>query len=434
MTPVFPILPRSFIALVLPGRLLVLRYGLSPFGASKLKERREYPIEGHDGLLKAFEAVRQDYKPSADDTWRLGLPLRTFTAVNFRLPEAAARNLDQAVHYALMSHLPFEPSDAYTNFVATREDGKVDISAVAALRGHLQPYLEAVSSAGFTLTAVTPSLAMAAHLHGTNGVYIQADEEELELLVFKDQRIIFQTFETLPPSENEEASDKAFWKLRLLMENSLGAMDGPFYLFESRRSPEEIAQGMRVPPESVRTLVESKEMAAARVRNFPYEIDLVPPAVLRRRRVAFWIQAAALVVLLLTLTALPASKLLGKRERLKELETRIAEAKKQAKELTEIRAANEELARNLREINDYVHAQPEISDILKEITELLPDDAWVSSFTFAKNQVVLQGQAASATAVLEVLEHSPFFKEVRFDSQITRQGESEVYKIIARLE
>jgi len=68
-------LPRSYVAFVQPPRLIVLRYGLSPFRPGSFAERWEYPLNGLADLPDAFLAVRKKFRPTTDDTWRLCLPL-----------------------------------------------------------------------------------------------------------------------------------------------------------------------------------------------------------------------------------------------------------------------------------------------------------------------------------------------------------------------
>lgn len=46
----------------------------------------------------------------------------------------------------------------------------------------------------------------------------------------------------------------------------------------------------------------------------------------------------------------------------------------------------------------------------------------------------MSGNAPSASATLEALENSPLFKDAAFDSQITKVGTSEHFKIVLRLE
>ena len=321
MNFLWPALPRSFVAYVLPSRLLVLRYSLSPFRPGTLGERWEFPLSDLADMADAFVAARRRFRASADDTWRLCLPLKLFTTVNFTLPGAASRNLDQAVQYAMMSHLPFDPAEAFTHYFTENEGQKVVVSAVAALRRDLQPYLEAVSLAGITLTAVTPSLAMVASQQGRSGVYVHAGAQELEILTLSARKVLFQTWETVP--EDPEKAQKTMSRARALMENSLGTVEGPFFLWESEQDAEMVAKGLGAKPESVRVLNDPPRLSRRLSQDYPYEIDLIPLSVLKRRRVAFWVQAASFLVLLLALAAYPAAEIAGKHYHLSRLEKHI---------------------------------------------------------------------------------------------------------------
>jgi len=223
-------------------------------------------------------------------------------------------------------------------------------------------------------------------------------------------------------------------RVRAFIENSLGIMEGPVFLWEPEQNMEILTKGMGIKPEFVRILNDPQHLPRRMAQDYPYEIDLIPPSLLKRRRAAFWIQAASFLFLLMSLATYPIAGLTGKYNRLNYLEKKIASAQKQAADLTKLRETNQNLATYLRHTADHVRLQPQVSEILKEITELLPDDVWVGSFVFANGQIILQGEAASATTVLELLENSPLLKDVRFESQIVRRKDVELYKIAAKIE
>jgi general secretion pathway protein L len=60
-------------------------------------------------------------------------------------------------------------------------------------------------------------------------------------------------------------------------------------------------------------------------------------------------------------------------------------------------------------------------NILRELTEIIPDDAWLTEFNYKdeRREIRLSGYAVSASELLPILEQSDLFENVRFTSPIT---------------
>ncbi len=70
---------------------------------------------------------------------------------------------------------------------------------------------------------------------------------------------------------------------------------------------------------------------------------------------------------------------------------------------------------------------PSILAIWEELTHLLPDAAWVQSISQADNSLQLEGAATDAEGLIKILEASPLFRNVRFQSPVIKNpGDSQV--------
>ncbi|MBI4246330.1 MAG: PilN domain-containing protein, partial [Candidatus Rokubacteria bacterium] len=72
--------------------------------------------------------------------------------------------------------------------------------------------------------------------------------------------------------------------------------------------------------------------------------------------------------------------------------------------------------------------------VLQEVTELLPNDAWLTTIALDPKGVELTGQAAAAAALIPLLENSPRFERVEFASPVTRGRDREQFRIRAAWE
>ena len=68
---------------------------------------------------------------------------------------------------------------------------------------------------------------------------------------------------------------------------------------------------------------------------------------------------------------------------------------------------------------------------LRELTETLPPDVWLTTLTLDQKAVELTGQAATASALIPMLENSPRLEHVEFASPVTRGQDKEHFRIRA---
>ncbi len=153
------------------------------------------------------------------------------------------------------------------------------------------------------------------------------------------------------------------------------------------------------------------------------DINLIPPELRPRRRKSKrkLIAAAAACTLLLLLAALA---LRWDSSRAAEQARTSAQVGRLAREYKILEQQREEFAR-MEQL--YASAQSIAArdvgklKVLRELTEIFPDDAWLTEFTYRadRSELRLSGYALSASQLLPVLEQSDLFENVRFTSPIT---------------
>ncbi len=80
-------------------------------------------------------------------------------------------------------------------------------------------------------------------------------------------------------------------------------------------------------------------------------------------------------------------------------------------------------------------AAPTVSDLLLEVTRLLPDEAWLTSFEVADGQVRLSGLAASASGLVGLMEGSGLFRDTTFQAPVVQDPKTgrERFSLSARV-
>lgn len=418
--------PQNYFFLYHPPRLTVYRV-LSFFGRSKIRERFDYEVPEVESLAQTVYKMKESINPGRDASFFLGLPLNYFNIVNFTLPRVAEESLDPAVHYELIRHVPYDLSTAFINYKKELTNSNIKITATMVLKDHILPLLTAFSSAGLNLSSVFPNLLAVASVEKTRGVYITRNSEALELIVWDGQRVVFSTWESGEMVSDIErfASEK-----KPLFEN-LNFSPDRIFLWQTEAELNSIAPIMG--------LEEGKNLSGfplqfSSLDTFPYQINLISGAALKAKKARFWLRATAFTLLFLSVASYPLFVLGGRETRLRRLEESLTALQTQAQRLTEIREKNRELIKNLKGIAQFVQSEPRVLDILKEVTEIVPSDAWLQRFIFSSDTIQLQGTAASATVIVEALENSPLFKEAQFDSPVVKRGNLETFRIMAKLE
>jgi Tfp pilus assembly protein PilN len=72
--------------------------------------------------------------------------------------------------------------------------------------------------------------------------------------------------------------------------------------------------------------------------------------------------------------------------------------------------------------------------VLRDLTELVPSEAWLTTLALDAKGIELTGQAAAASALIPLLENSPRFERVEFASPVTRGRDREQFRIRAAWE
>jgi general secretion pathway protein L len=171
----------------------------------------------------------------------------------------------------------------------------------------------------------------------------------------------------------------------------------------------------------------------------PVDINLFPEQFRKKPSVIGRYLMLALVVLtLIAGLAWAGSHFMHRRVTAIRVERELNELSDEIKALGLIQSKITTLQERIDDLNRLRENRINALELLKELTEILPDTAWLHGLSVADNQVEIEGYADYSTQLIPQLEASPFFANARFLSTITRAGnDKEVFKIgleIERLE
>ncbi len=153
--------------------------------------------------------------------------------------------------------------------------------------------------------------------------------------------------------------------------------------------------------------------------------NLLPLAERPRRRQPLLDPTKLLLALSLILGGAALATPLWQQSRtLEGLEAAVRKARAQAVQVDQARQELEQARRGSTEVLRQKLEQPRMLDMLRELTDRIPDDTWVQSLEYQNGEVQLRGESGRATALIGLLEGAPGISGVSFRSPVTQVAQT----------
>ncbi len=162
-------------------------------------------------------------------------------------------------------------------------------------------------------------------------------------------------------------------------------------------------------------------------------LDFEPRVYKRQSSTGFNLVLAILVLMLTTIAiVLPIhdQQQLGTR-----LETQLESVRIAAAEAVKVRDLLDDQTQAREILHGAKNNHPAMVVLLDEVTRVMPEDTYLFRFEVRDQAVSLQGSSKSASALISILEQSPYLGNARFASPVTREGKNgrERFHISAKL-
>ena len=172
-------------------------------------------------------------------------------------------------------------------------------------------------------------------------------------------------------------------------------------------------------------------LALEGIGNVPVAINLLPP-VLRKKpdKTGFYVMLGLILLVILAGGIWAGSHLVRQRQTLALLEAELAQLRSVASEIQEIQTETLEMQKNLEFIHSLRPGNAFATELVNEISAILPLDAWLTDFKISGNKISIYGVAGSATELIALLEASPYLAQAEFISTIRKDRDGrEVFRI-----
>ena len=381
------------------------------------------------------------------------LPRRASVMTRVVLPAAARENLSQVLEYEIENLVPMPRDEVYYEYMIQEATGdRVEVLLACLPQAVVQEHVGLLEQAGVRVRSIgVASTALADYVlfcrgqdAGPLGLLVM-EGGDVELALVRDGRLCSSQ---LVPARRLAAGGLEQALARQLAEEHLEpagvTMVGfglPPELYDIAPLREAdlvaLAQG-RLEDEGGRlgsldaAVLPAIGGALAAVREQAVPLNLLPAD---QRRAAeegpslATMGLASLAAVLLLVFGV--SVLVKERLMLRQVQAQVDVLKPKVRE---VRALQDEIAQLQRHIDILSSGQDvQATRVLRDLTELVPKEAFLTTLTLRQGRITMDGQAASASDLIATLEKSKRFRNVAFSSPTTRAGDKERFALVAEV-
>ncbi len=371
------------------------------------------------------------------------------------LPAAAKENLAQVLEYEIENLIPLPREEIFYDW-SMREHGedRLEVLLMCIPRLVVQGYLDALGDAtvrprGIVLasTAIADFLAFCRGDGAKPLGLLVSSPDAMEVALLKEGRLL--SSQLLPAKRLPDAAALERSVARQLAETALAADDVPLYRWELANGagpaiavPGEgdllaLARGRLDAPEEFFASTEPAMLPAVgaaldAVREGTVPVNLLPAEERRGYDEGLSLATVILVALSALLLLVWGGSTLVKDALLRrQLQTQLEAIAPQVREVKALQADVDRLQKELDVLSEG--QEPLVTELVKELTELIPAEAYLTSFNLRAGRLTLEGQARSASDLITALGKSKRFRDVTFASPTTKQGDRERFSIVAEV-
>ena len=414
----------------------------------------EHPAERRQALAQAILTFVRDHRVDTRRTY-LCLPRAAAFFNRALLPAAARENLSQVLEYEIEHLVPLPRDQVYFDYSVRPLGGeRIEVLLMCIAKEVVQGYLSALEDAfvrprGIVLasTAIADYLAFCrGQSERPIGLLIGADKA-VELALLVEGRLLAS--QLVPASRVAAPADLSRSLAREMADGFVAPEDVDLYRWQLANGAGPtlpslgddnligLAVGrMSAPAEFFDgqdpAVLPAVGAALDAVREGHVPVNLLPAEDRRAHEEGLSLTTIILVALMGVLVLVWGSSALIKDELLVREVRRNLEAV--APQVREAKVIQDEIATLRGQVDVLTSDEQRVTVLIKELSELIPADAYLSSLNIRAGKLTLDGFARSASELIAALEKSKHFKNVNFTSPTTKSGDKERFALVAEVE
>jgi Tfp pilus assembly protein PilN len=453
---------RESVGVEISNTQLTIAYAKATRFDTEICAHAVHDLGGTSGFAEKMDTIRA----AVEDFWRqhrigdgciwVGLPPEMVIQRVISLPSATKENLAKALEYELQKYMPLELESIYFRYQILDEDRaerRLKILVAAVKKKDLAPLIElgthlgaGICGAESAATAAINGLKWAAKSISEKAYGLAyAAGGTLHLGCFEEERLhfirsldldgdlMYQTEQILQElgyagttgSESDSsAALKVYCRGPEATEDMLQALNKLPNVEFSHLDLSDSPLQENDPIVGTGLALKSLQRVNLDINLFPEQFRKKPSLIGR------YLTLALVLLALITGVAWAVSSFVHPRLASMRVDSELSELSGEIKALGQVQAEITSLQQRLEYLNNLRQDRIDALEFLKELTEILPDTAWLLGLTLAGNKVEIQGNSSYSTELIPQLEASPLFANARFISTITKGRDGkEVFKI-----
>jgi len=171
-------------------------------------------------------------------------------------------------------------------------------------------------------------------------------------------------------------------------------------------------------------LIPAFGLALKGLGQVPLQINLLPDELRKKPgKLGYYMMSSLALLLILSALGMGGSYLWRQHTAMKALNAEMKILTKAVAEIEDMQTRIRELESRINRIQALKQGYIPVVDIIRELTGIIPETAWVQDFSFSEQGIQINGFADSTSNLIGILEASPMFENVSFLSAIVKDRE-----------
>lgn len=427
-----------------------MAYLKASFKGVRLAAHVIHPLDRERPVKEKLGTVRELVKDflgknriSSTDIF-LGIP-RDLAILRFlELPLAVKENLRESLGYEIEKYVPFSADDIHFDYQIISEDrggNQLKVLLMVVKKESIAPYfdlgkwlVDGISGIEVSSTAMVNYFSCKPNTPDGNAyALIYLREDDLELNLIKERLLNYSRSVKLTEKEGDLHS-LILQELKPLREAPGQRHDrletifcGPEANIEPLRRLREEADLEVRPVDLAGTgipsyaLIPAYGLALKGLQKAPMDINLMPVELRKKpNKTCYYVMFVLGTLLILSVLSWGGGNILRQRLNLNRLNAEIKRLSVEISNIDRIQTRCKELEVSIDCVNSLRGGRVPVLNVLKDLSQRIPETAWVRSLTFSDDGVQIEGHAELAAELIPFLEASPLFSDVAFQSTITK--------------
>ena len=455
------IAPKKNLSVSIDKGNISIAYGSRFLSKISIKGIKQYTFEEDkypqpEDLLSSLSLAINELKTSKEDI-TLSIPKAWTIIRTVDFPSTVKENLPDVISYELDRLTPFSAAEAVFDFRVLEDNvDRVALLLMAAKTDQIRPYIDLLNENGFAVSKITVNLSAIGSLlrymdkksdalfveigikgyegglfsnglpaHNFSGTLTGLDEKTKIELICKDIKSL------LNMSRNKGGTPRIFALFKDKSADLRGLLTSGLDVPVSIMGETDIRLNLPLPH------MEMNAAVGAVIQSLEPEangLNLLKKGRHEKQKTP----VALTILLMLTILSIWIFYLIAplkiEEKRLQEISGQILLKKEEAKKVEALKKEAESISEKITAIDNFKHDRVMTMDVLRELTSILPKNAWLSRARIASSSVDIEGYAGKATELLPKLEASKYFRKVEFSSPIMRDTRMTAEKFNIKME